>query len=137
MIVAIRLLLVVTLLAAPGCRDEIGSLLEQSGNAPIREISAIEAAALLAEEHLTVVHPLPRHPAVPIVENAVWLAPDDPIPDAWLNPPQPILVVGEPDAALALAARLARAGVGSLAVVTGELAPLAELRTARNRDAGS
>lgn len=137
MTATIQLCLVAVLVATLGCRDELGSLLERSGRGSIREISAAEAVALLAREDLTVIHPLPRHPAVPYLENAVWLAPEDPIPAAWLDRGRPLLVVGEPDAAVALAARLSRAGAGSLAIVTGELAPLAELRTARRPEPGT
>ncbi|MCP3985748.1 MAG: hypothetical protein GY723_15290 [bacterium] len=133
MIRALQLLLVASLLVLPGCRDGLGSLLEHGGDVPIREISADEAVAWIAEGEVTIVHPLPRQKTVPELRDAIWLAPDDPFPDAWLDPKHPIVVVGEPDAAMALAARLARAGAHSLAVVTGGLGPLAELRTAQRR----
>ncbi len=130
---ALRLLLVLTLLGAAGCREGIGRLLDETGHPPIREISASEAADLLARDAaVTIVHPLPRHPATPRLKNAVWLAPEDPVPEGWGARHHPVLVVGEPDAAAALAARLARAGTRPLSVVTGELDTLADLRTARH-----
>ena len=52
---------------------------------------------------------------------------------AQLDPAPDLVVVGNPEAAYALAARLARAGAGPLAVVSGELDALADLRTARHR----
>ncbi|MBW2241378.1 MAG: hypothetical protein JRH01_05275 [Deltaproteobacteria bacterium] len=133
MIRALPLLLMAALLTFPACRDGFGSLLERGGKTPIREISADEAAALVETGAVTIVHPLPRDARAPALPNAVWLEPDDPIPDAWLDPPHPIVVIGQPEAAMALAARLARAGAGSLAVVTGELDSLSERRTARHR----
>lgn len=129
----LRLLLTVALAAVPGCRDSIGHLLEQGGEAPIREISAEEASQLVEGGEVTIVHPLPRTPGAPALRDAVWLEEDEPFPEAWMDAAHPIVVIGEPEAAMALAARLARAGVGSPAVVTGELDSLSERRSAQHR----
>ncbi|MCP5057221.1 MAG: hypothetical protein GY937_10905 [bacterium] len=71
MIRALPLLLTIALFAIPACRDGFGSLLERSGEAPIREISADEAAALMEEGEVTIVHPLPRGLRAPSLRNAV------------------------------------------------------------------
>jgi len=68
------------------------------------------------------------------VPGAVRMSLEDPIPEAVLEADRPLLVVAsEPDEALRVAARLVRAGVRRVSVVSGTLGPAREIRTAEKR----
>ncbi len=126
-------LLLVGALVAQGC--DAATPLAWLGVRGIREVPVERAAAWLAEGRARLVQLRERQDQLPWLLDADALAPDDPVPASWAGQEGWLLVVAsEREPALRLAARLARAGVPRVGVVTGEVRALADAAAARRAD---
>jgi hypothetical protein len=115
-----------------GCDGD--AVLRRIGFRTIREVPVERAVAWLHAGRALLVQRRDPEEDLPPLESAQPLAPDAPIPESLEAAPGWLLVVAsEPDEALRLAARLSRTGIPRVGVVTGDLTPLRELRTASRR----
>lgn len=116
--------------ALPGCDAARG--LEALGLRTIAEVPVDRLAEILAEEDALLVQRRGPEERLQPLPGATLLADDEAPPPRWRAEGRSVLVVAEArEEALALAARLRRAGIARVGVVTGDPRTLGEPRTAR------
>ena len=128
----VLLVLLATLLGglATGCQGE--EELDWLGVRRMRTIPVEQARVWLRHGRAQAVQRSAPDERLPALSDASRLRPDDPVPGSLVEAGKPVLVIAtERDDALSLAARLARAGVADVRVVTGERKALVGLQTAR------
>lgn len=124
--------LLAALLAVTACGDVAASLLEGLGVRTLRRVPAEEARDALASGRARLVQRRAPEERLPRLAGAAMLRDDEPPPATWAQEPTAWLAVADdPEAAVALAARLRRAGLRRVGVVTGDPRSLGDARTAR------
>lgn len=122
-------------LLACACGDAAGRTLEALGLRTLTRVPVEEARTQLAAGRARLVQRRAADESLTALPGATPLRDDEAPPDAWRHEDiRWLAVAGDPEAALALAARLRRAGLTPVGVVTGDPRSLGEpipLRAAR------
>ena len=109
--------------------------LSRMGIPSIREVPVERVQEWAPRGNLHFVQVRSPEDRAPHLAQALLLGPDETIPSALAGTRDWVMVLAsEHEAALRLAARLARAGLPRVAVVTGDLEDLQDLRTASRQD---
>lgn len=123
---------------AGGCREGAVAGLEALGVPTLQEVPADRARRAMASGDAVLVQRRGADERLARLPGATMLGDDETPPAAWRGDGHRHLVAAtERRAALALAARLRRAGVSRVGVVTGDLASLGEPRTAAAQPTGT